>query len=313
MQPRESVSSRVRPQFGDLSDEAVPSISALTSARPRATFELTTPFLRTRAARLHAYLGIRRRTRQLLLLLAGAVLAACDDGPTGPGVYSHPAGGQVWVAVRAPESTSSVRTWLPYVRVDREDRDSVLQSIRMLSLQAERSRRAGDLAGAQSRETEAELLAARSLAHAPAPHVLAAALGALQVWVERASSPSETDDIGELADAISEVRSRRGAAVALLHSGDTTAAVVEIASASAVVRSLAPDAVATRALVSAERRLAARPVGGSDADRAVRLLRHARVALSQGDQVRAFRRALYALQLVERFESSPTSSDSARH
>jgi hypothetical protein len=74
---------------------------------------------------------------------------------------------------------------------------------------------------------------------------------------------------------------------------------VELAEAGVVVSSMAPAAVADRLLVHAESRLAERAAGDADAERALRLLRHAREALADGDEVRALRRALYALQLAD--------------
>jgi hypothetical protein len=244
-------------------------------------------------------LSLRRRIRGLGALFVVALLPACEDGPAGPGVYTHPADGRTWIAVEVPEATPTLRTWLPYVRQERSVADSALDQVRALTADADRLRRAGNLEAASEAEAAAMLLAARSLTQHPPAHVLTISLAALQQWSDRAAAALAHGDFHELAGVVLEVRARRTAAVQALQQGDTAAAVVEIATGSSLVHAQSPEAVAARALLSAERRLASLSLQGADAARATRLLRHARESLAAGDQMRALRRALYALQLAE--------------
>jgi hypothetical protein len=250
---------------------------------------------------LHAPPSRSLSLRRLLLLLALPVVAACDDGPTAPGIYTHPADGRLWVAVRVPQGTPSARTWLPYVHPDRAETGTV-DRLRWLIGEAEQQRRRGDLAGAAHLEPEASLLAARSITVAPPPRVLSASLQALQSWGDRAAEALALDRPTAAGDAVPLVRAHRAAAHAALQRGDTLAAVTEVAAAANLIHALSPESVAWQALVDAEQRLAAHPGNAADAEhavRAARLLRHAREALTEGDQVRALRRALYALQLLD--------------
>jgi len=238
---------------------------------------------------------LRRRLIGVCAALLIASLAACDDGPTAPGVYSHATNGHVWTAVRVPASVPTLRTWLPYLRPASADAEGALRQVRALQGEADRVRRDGDGEAATQKEMEASLLAARSLTQLPPPYVLTMALAGLQQWGETAAAAGAED----LRAPAVEVNDRRAAAAAALERGDTLAAIAEIVTASAVAHSLAPAAVASRALAEAERTLAARSARDADAARATRLLRNAREALASGDDARAFRRALYALQLAD--------------
>jgi len=243
---------------------------------------------------------VASRNSRCLLGLAAVLLAAgtsaCEDSPTEPGVFTHAAEGQLWAAFMVPAGTPTVRTWLPYLG---PESDTVLPRVRALHGESERLRRAGDIDGAAARETEAAMLAVRALSDAPPPHVVSAVQRALGAWVERARQVAESGTYPEATGALESVQERRDLAATLLARGDTAAALIELTEAAGTVRSLAPDAVASRVAALAEARLALSPDGDVDAARALRLLRNAREALAAGDELRAFRRAMYALQLAE--------------
>jgi hypothetical protein len=232
-------------------------------------------------------------------VLLVAALAACEDSPTVPGVYTQSADGHLWVALDMPFGTPTLRTWLPFVRPDPPSTDAVMAGLRELRNDAEQLRRTGAIDEAIARETEAAVLAAGSLTRNPPSHVLLTALAALDVWCDKADGVVEWGQFAEMRAAADAVRSRRTAAAEALERGDTSAAAVDLAIAGGVVSSMAPAAVASRLLVHAEQRLVERAASEADAARALRLLRHAREALANGDEVRALRRALYALQLAD--------------
>jgi hypothetical protein len=243
--------------------------------------------------------SLRTRLCATCAVLLLAVLSACDDGPTAPGVYTHPVNGHVWAAVIVPETTPELRTWLPYLRPSSAEAEATLQQVRSLHADAEKQRRLGNLEAAREKEEAATLLAARSLTHTPATHVLLTSLSALNLWADRAAFALAGGEFPELGASAREVRARRAAAAEALQLGDTTSAVVELTLASAVIRAHSPGAMAYRALEEAERRVAEQSPSDPDAARATRLLRNAREALASGDDKRALRRALYALQLAD--------------
>jgi hypothetical protein len=76
-------------------------------------------------------------------------------------------------------------------------------------------------------------------------------------------------------------------------------AAAHLAAGMEAARAVAPRAVAARVIDRAEERLALLDAATDEADRALRLLRGARLALEERDDPRALRRALYALQLAE--------------
>jgi hypothetical protein len=238
-----------------------------------------------------------RRAAPLAALMLLVGLAACEDSPTAPGVFTHSAEGQLWAALAVPAGTPTVRTWMPYVRAD--EVAAVTRSVRELNAEADRLRRQGAIDAAGQKEVEAALLAARSLAHAPPPHLLNGVVGAIENWSTRARLVAESGVYPEAEEALREVQGYRAAAAAALLEGDTATAVVELTTAAGVVRSLAPAAVASRVVARAELRLRDQAATDADAARALRLLRNAREALAAGDELRAFRRAMYALQLAE--------------
>lgn len=242
---------------------------------------------------------IARILRGAALAVLLAATAACEDSPTAPGVYAHPADGRLWTAVAVPEGTPDLGTWLGLLRSQRPAHDPVVERVRTLRVDAEQRYRAGEFEHAQALTEEATALAARSLNAAPPLPVLLGALAALDTWVGRAGAALETAELPELAARVAEVRSLRRAADAALQAGDTAGAVVHLVAAAAEIRDQAPAAVVARALAQAEERIHAEGVESPDATRVLRLLRHAREALAQGDNARALRRALYALQLAE--------------
>jgi hypothetical protein len=243
-------------------------------------------------------------TTVLSLLLVCGLLAACDDGPAGPGVIVHPADGQVWTAVLVPDGVPEARTWLAQVRPQGPDSEAALRQIRDLRGEAERARRAGDLETARLREDDAALLAARSLTQMPPTPVLLAGLGALDIWSDRASRPLEGEGFDELRTTVADVRAHRRRAASAMQNGDTLTAVLALTEASRLVNSYAPDLVAARLLARAETRLREHSASHPDAARALRLLRNSREALATGDDERAIRRAFYALQLADQLTSN---------
>jgi hypothetical protein len=224
------------------------------------------------------------------------ILGACEDSPTEPGVFTHAAEGRLWAAFALPTGLPTPRTWIPYLGAET---DSVLPRVRALQAESERLRRSGDIDGSTAREAEAAILAVRSLGDTPPPHVVGAVQRALGEWEARARTVAASGTYPEAEAGLVSVHGHRTEASALLAAGDTAAALVHLTEAVTTVRSLAPDAVASRVAALAEARLAALGEGDEDAVRALRLLRNAREALAAGDELRAFRRAMYALQLAE--------------
>jgi hypothetical protein len=231
------------------------------------------------------------------VLLLAAV--ACSDSPTSPAYYTLPAAGELWTAVLVPRGVPDASTWTPYLRASRSDSDSAVREVRSLQISAEQLRREGSLAPARAAEERAALLAAHSLLEAPPQRVFLGALNALGVWSEHAGGAAEANELPDLQRRVSEVRALRASAVALLQQGDSVAAAVDLASAAAIARSQAPEAVAERVLARAEERIAAGAKGDHSSTRALRLLRHSREALAAGDHARALQRAFYALQLAD--------------
>jgi hypothetical protein len=125
-------------------------------------------------------------------------------------------------------------------------------------------------------------------------------LDALERWRHSAAAAG----VGEGLDPEFD-RARRGVAVSVAAAGralreaDHESAAAHLASGRAAAEQVAPRAVAARVIERAERRMEELGAGGVEAERALRLLRGARLALEESDDPRALRRALYALQVAQ--------------
>jgi hypothetical protein len=251
-----------------------------------------------------------RSTAGLRALLAPAccclVLAACQDDLTGPSAQAHPAGGRMWVAVTPPRGLPDERTWLPFVSARKGESTPAMLRVQAMREEARRLRRDGDLDGALRAEERAAETAAGALAAVPDRATMAAALGSVEAWLREAEAVLDAGQVPELAAGLATVRAAHDGAAASLARGDTLEAVGHLARASAAAREQAPAAVALRLFARTEAVVRARQqeMPKAQAQRAERLLRWARDAVLTGDPERAFRRAVYALQLVERYASS---------
>ncbi len=251
-----------------------------------------------------------RSTAGLRALLAPAccclALAACADDLTGPSAQVHPAGGRMWVAVTPPSGLPDERTWLPFVSARKGESTPAMLRVQAMREEAKRLRRDGDLAGALRAEERAAETAAGALAAVPDRATMAAALGAVDAWLREAESVLDAGQVPELAAGLGTVRAARDGAAASLARGDTLEAVGHLARASSSAREQAPAAVALRIFARTEAVVRARQqeMPKAQAQRAERLLRWAREAVLTGDPERAFRRAVYALQLVERYATT---------
>lgn len=234
------------------------------------------------------------RSRLLLALAPLLALAACQDGPTGPGSYVQSAGGTEWVAVAEPVGMARAATWLRYAAPGSPAREGV----RGLHAAAGRARAAGRMEEALAMEDQALLLAAASVSRAPDPRRVLEPLAALDAWTDRARERMEHGRYPALDSAAASVAARADSARAALSARDTAAAVRLIARGTVAARGQGPMAVGLRLLASAEARLAAGGAGQNGA-RARRLLAGAREGLAGGDSIRALRRAVYALQLLD--------------
>jgi len=247
----------------------------------------------------------RRNGLRALLIPACCclALAACQDEVTGPSAATHPAAGKTWVAVRPPRGLPDDRTWLPFLSPRKGERTWAAAQVQALREEGKRLRREGDLDGALRAEEQAARTAAEGLARVPDRATVGAALDALDAWVREAEDAVEGASLPDLALAADTVRAAHAAAGAALARGDTLAAVASIARGASVAREHAPGAVALRIFARAEAvvRRHERVMPELQAARAERLLRWARAAALAGDPERAFRRAVYALQLVERY------------
>ena len=233
--------------------------------------------------------------RPLAVLCAAALLAvsACDDGPTGPTSYVQVAGGQAWVAVAEPRGLPRAETWLPYLSPEHR------AGVDALRARAHRARAAGRPEEALRLEAQALREAAAGVAHAPDAGRVLGALAALEAWTDRARARLELGAHPELAAAAASVAARAQAARAALDAGDTAAAVRHLSEGTLAAREQSPIAVGLRLLAIAEARLQA-GAASSATERNVRaLLLGARAGLASGDSIRALRRAVYALQLLE--------------
>lgn len=247
------------------------------------------------------YSAAPRWSRRALAAIIACVLAGCVDAPTVPRVYTHPADGELWIAVTVPAGLPDLDTWLPYVAEPRDGGDTVsaLGRIRSFRRQADEARRADAHSRASALERQAVRVAIHSLDRMPEPHVLSGAISALDMWTRRAEAEVDFQHHPELERAVGDVHSAREAAARLLARGDTAAAVIHLVEGAERVREQAPAAVALRVLDRVEARIRGEAEDDPALERALRLFRGARQALVTGDSRRALRRALYALQLAE--------------
>jgi hypothetical protein len=225
-----------------------------------------------------------------LLLL----LAACDDGPTGPTSYVQHAAGGVWVAVAEPAALPRVETWLPYV-----GEGPAAAALRDMRERAARARTAGRVEEAMALEDEMMRVAASSLVRAPEPARLLAAAAALDQWVERARARLAMGSYPGLAASTLLVAAEADAAREALRADDAAGAVQHLTRGTLAAREHAPVAVGLRLMAAVEARLAGGVGQTAGVRRARHLLADAREGLATGDSVRALRRAVYALQLLD--------------
>ena len=226
-------------------------------------------------------------------ILLCAAFAACGDAPTLPTSFAREAGGVTWVAVREPAGLPDARSWLPYLSADDAAR------VRRVQAAADAERAAGRLETALEMDAEARLSAASLLAADPPPARIRAALGALEEWESRAAARLETGRYPALESVAAVVAARRAEAEAALARGETRTAVLRLTEGAEAARSASPVAVALRLVEAAEQRIDGDPSPSADLKRARLLLRLSREAMATGDQTRAMKRALYALQLID--------------
>lgn len=234
-----------------------------------------------------------------LALLGAALLAACEDAPTVPRAYVHPAEGTLWVAITVPPGLPDLQSWTPYLRGAGPQRAATLRRVRALQSDAERARRAGDLDRALRLEEEALRLAADALPAVPDVRAFPRSFTALDAWLDRAETQLAEVSLPQLETAVQAVRTEHGAAERALQAGDTAAAVLHLGTAALRVREYEPSAVALRVLERATQRLEAQSPDDVNAVRARRLLANARAALLERQDTRALQRALYALQIAD--------------
>jgi hypothetical protein len=237
----------------------------------------------------------RPHRRALAALFALLLLAACDDGPTAPTSYVQHVAGATWVAVTEPVGLPRVDTWLPYVPAE----SAAGRTLREMRDQAAKARSAARVEEALQLEDEMMRLAARSLSRAPEPARVLAGAAALESWADRARARLETGSYPELAAAVATVSAHALAARTAVATGDNAGAVLHVTDGTIAAREHAPMAVGLRLMAAVEARLG--PGAGESAGvrRARHLLADAREGLATGDSVRALRRAVYALQLLE--------------
>ena len=242
---------------------------------------------------------IRRSLKHARVLALAAVLAvaACDDAGTAPTSYVQAVAGGAWVAVAEPPGMPRADTWLPWLASD----GPAAAQVRQLRDSAGRARSAGRVEEAMALEEDALRLAAGSLARSPdAVRGVLVPLAALDAWTDRARTRLELGRYPSLDSAAAAVGAEAAAARAALAAGDTMIAVTHIASGTLLARRHSTLGVGLRLLAAVEARLGpAKNVDSTNLKRARHLLAGAREALATGDSMRAMRRAVYALQLLE--------------
>jgi hypothetical protein len=221
------------------------------------------------------------------------LLSACEDAPMAPTSYVQHTAGGVWVAVAEPVSLPRTDTWLPYVGTE----DAA--SLKVMRDQSVRLRTAGRVEDALQMEDEMMRLAARSLVRTPEPARLLASAAALDEWADRARARLQLGSYPELAAAVVTVAAEAEAARAQMAAGDSGRAVMHLTRGAIAAREHAPLAVGLRLMGAVEARLAAGAGQSAGVRRARHLLADAREGLATGDSLRALRRAVYALQLLD--------------
>lgn len=234
---------------------------------------------------------------RLLAFVLCALLCGCSDAVTGPAVLQQNAGGGVWTAVAVPPSVPTLKTWVALLRPRTEAERARLAEVQELRAQAQRSRRAGEHAAALAAEAAATRLAVQSLTSPPDAQVLFEMRAGLRAWQLHVEALPDLRALAPVDSAHSRVQRALAQVEQVLQLGDTLAAITPLAEAAQAVRSLSPEVVGVAALAQVEARL--RAAGAAENPRAQHLLGSAREALRDGDYARAFRRALYALQLAE--------------
>lgn len=236
------------------------------------------------------------RPARLLALASLLALAACEDAPTAPTSYVQVVAGGTWVAVAEPPGMARLDTWLAWM----PEEGLASSSVRSLRESAGRARSAGRIQEAMNLEELALRAMVRRLSRAPdAPFVLGP-LAALDSWTDRARARLELGSYPELLAATAEVAAQADSARGALAGADTVRAVQHIARGTIAARRQSPLAVGLRLMAAIEARLpAADAPQSADVRRARHLLAGAREGLATGDSLRALRRAVYALQLLE--------------
>lgn len=235
--------------------------------------------------------------RLIAALAAVPAVAACEDAGTTPTSYVQVVGGSAWVAVAEPPGMARADTWLPWLAPD----GPAAVQVRQLRDAAGRARTAGRIERSLALEDDALRLAAGSLARAPDPlRGVLAPLSALDAWTDRARTRLELGRYPALQAAADGVSAEAAAARRALAAGDTLAAVTHLANGTLLARRHSTMGVGLRLLAAVEGRIGREQAGeNAELQRARHLLAGAREALSTGDSMRAMRRALYALQLLE--------------
>lgn len=241
----------------------------------------------------------RRFLRHARFAALAVVLAtaACDDAGTAPTSYVQAVEGGAWVAVAEPPGMPRADTWLPWIAAG----SPAAAQVRQLRDAAGRARSAGRVEDAVSLEADALRLAAGSLARSPdVVRGVLAPLAALDAWTDRARARLETGRYPQLDGAAATVSAEAAAARRALATGDTMVAVMHIANGTLAAREQSTLGVGLRLLAAVEARLGApKSSDSTNLKRARHLLVGAREALSMGDSMRAMRRAVYALQLLD--------------
>jgi hypothetical protein len=243
---------------------------------------------------------LRRPLNQVRLAALAAVLlavAACEDAGTAPTSYVQVVGGGTWVAVAEPPGMPRADTWLPWVAPG----GPAAAQVHALRESANRARNAGRIEQSLALEDDALRLAAGSLARSPdAVRGVLTPLAALDAWTDRARARLELGRYPALDTAAAAVSAQAAAARSALAAGDTMVAVTHIVNGTLIARRHSTLSVGLRLLAAVEGRLGREQPGESmNLRRARHLISGAREALSTGDSMRAMRRAVYALQLLE--------------
>lgn len=166
---------------------------------------------------------------------------------------------------------------------------------------------ASDSAAAVAARARAESQAAAPLAEVLGPRGLAARIGVLQGWVALGLSTAPAGSGVALRQTLEAVRARLADAAAAQQAGDNAGAVRALMSAADALEGATPGAVAQRLVERAQRDMVVSDSGArsgaldgvpTNRERAVRLLRGAREALSAQEYDLAIRRAFYAAELL---------------